>query len=74
MSRHVPLHTFRWPPSPSPSLHVMVVRPAQVTQVTQVPITLVHEPLHCVACHRPPPPHVMVTQGLNRIVPYVLRN
>ena len=37
MSRHVPRHTFRWPPSPPPP--VMVARPAQVTQVTQVPHT-----------------------------------
>ena len=56
MSRHVPRHTFRWPPPPPPPLHVMVARPAQVTQVTQVPITLIHEPLNCVPYHRPPPP------------------
>ena len=44
---------FPMAPLPPP-LHVMVARPAQVTQVTQVPITLVHEPLHCVPS--PPPP------------------
>ena len=54
MSRHVPRHTFQCPPPPP--LHVMVARPAQATQVTQLPITLVHEPLHCVPCHPPPPP------------------
>ena len=57
MSRHVPRHTFRCPPPPLPRpLRVMVARPAQVTQVTQVPITLLHEILHGVPCHRPPPP------------------
>ena len=40
MSRHVPRHTFRCPPPPPPPSRVMVARPAQVTQVTQVPITL----------------------------------
>ena len=53
MSRHVSRHTFRCPPPP---LRVMVARPAQATQVTQVPNPLLHEPLHGVPCHRPPPP------------------
>ena len=58
MSRHVSRHTFRCPPPPSPPppLRVMVTRPAQVTQVTQVPNPLLHEPLHGIPCHRPPPP------------------
>ena len=43
-------------PMPPPPLRVMVARPAQLTKVTQVPITLVHEPLHCVPCYRPPGP------------------
>ena len=55
---------------PPPPLRVMVARPAQVTQVTQVPNPLLHEPLHGIPCdtthpmwrHRgtaqpkPPPP------------------
>ena len=68
MSRHVPRHTFRWSPPP---LRVMVARPAQVTQVTQVPITLtqhdtaaapcdtthpVAAPWHGTAGAPPPPP------------------
>ena len=57
MSRHVSRHTFRCPPPPP--LRVMVARPAQATQVTQVPNTLLHEPLHGVPCHRPPPPPSM---------------
>ena len=40
------------PPSPPP-LRVMVARPAEVTQV---PNPLLHEPLHGIPCHRPPPP------------------
>ena len=52
MSRHVSRHTFRCPPP----LRVMVARPAQATQVTQVPNPLLHEPLHGVPCHHPPPP------------------
>ena len=48
-----------FPMPPPPPLRVMVARPAQVTQVTQVPITLEHEPLHCVPCHRPPPPPML---------------
>ena len=79
MSRHVSRHTFRCPPPPPsppppPPLRVMVARPAQVTQVTQVPNPLLHEPLHGIPCdtthpmwrHRgtaqpkppPPPPSV----------------
>ena len=54
MSRHVSRHTFRCPPPPP--LRVMVARPAQVTQVTQVQNPLLHEPLHGIPCHRPPPP------------------
>ena len=72
MSRHVPRHTFRWspPPPPPPPLRVMVARPAQVTQVTQVPITLTQHDTAAAPCdtthpmwrHRgtarpePPPP------------------
>ena len=61
---------FPMPPPPPPPLRVMVARPAQVTQVTQVPNPLLHEPLHGIPCdtthpmwrHRgtaqpkPPPP------------------
>ena len=47
MSRHVPRHTFRCPPPP---LRVMVARPAQVTQVTQVPITLTQHDTAAAPC------------------------
>ena len=42
MSQPVPRQTFRWSPPPPlpPPLRVIVAWPAQVTQVTQVPITL----------------------------------
>ena len=40
-------------PPPSPPLSVMVAQPAQVTQMTQVPLTLVHEPLRTVQRHSP---------------------
>ena len=67
MSRHVPQHTFRCPPPP---LRVMVARPAQVTEVTQVPIGLTQHDTAAALCdtthpmwrHRgmarpkPPPP------------------
>ena len=72
MSRHVPRHTFRCPPPlpPPPPLRVMVARPAQPTQVTQVPITLTQHDTAAAPCdtthpmwrHRgtarpePPPP------------------
>ena len=70
MSRHVPRHTFRWSPPLPPPLRVMVARPAQVTQVTQVPITLTQHDTAAAPCdtthpmwrHRdtarpePPPP------------------
>ena len=66
MSRHALRHTFRCPPP----LRVMVARPAQVTQVTQVPITLTQHDTTAAPCdtthpmwrHRgtarpePPPP------------------
>ena len=38
-------HCLMPPPPFPPPFRVMVARPAQVTQVTQVPITLLHEPL-----------------------------
>ena len=47
MSRHVPRHTFRCPPPP---LRVMVARPAQVTQVTQEPITLTQHDIAVAPC------------------------
>ena len=72
MSWHVPRHTFRWSPPPPPPLRVMVARPRQVTQVTQVPITLTQHNTAAAPCdtthpmwrHRgtarpePPPPAV----------------
>ena len=83
MSRHVPRHTFRCPPSP---LRVMVARPAQVTQVTQVPITLTQRNTAAAPCdtthpmwrHRgtarpeppppPPPPRRGWVSSLEKII------
>ena len=48
MSQHVPRHTFRWPLPPP--LRVMVARPAQPTQVTQVPITLTQHDTTAAPC------------------------
>ena len=84
MSRHVPRHTFRW--SPPPPLRVMVARPAQVTQVTQVPITLTQHDTAAAPCdtthpmwrHRgtarpePPPPPPPWLGKLRRILHSVL--
>ena len=39
--------------TPPPTLRVMVAQPAQVTQMTQVPLILVHEPLRTVPRHSP---------------------
>ena len=56
------------PPLPPPPLRVMVARPAQVTQVTQVPNPLLHEPLHGIPCHRPPPPPPPPCHGGTRAI------
>ena len=51
MSRHVPRHSFRCPPPPPPPpLRVMVARPAQVTHVTQVLITLTQHDTAAAPC------------------------
>ena len=44
------------PPPTHPPLHVMAAQPTQVTQVTQVPPFLVHEPLDNTTAHHPPLP------------------
>ena len=88
MSRHVPRHTFRWspPPPPPPPLRVMVARPAQVTQVTQVPITLTQHDTAAAPCDtthpmwrhhgtaRPPPPPPPPPPWLGKLHDWTYRN